>query len=57
MWNVVDAMKGKFSKRQGATCGRFPLTSKRGPRNFYKGKGAMSLGFVSKSGDPLKFVP
>ena len=50
VWTLVDALKGKFSPRQGATSGRFPLTSKRAPRNFYKGKGAISLGFISKKG-------
>lgn len=30
----------------------FPMNSKRGPRNFYKGKGAINLGFLDNKGQP-----
>eukprot|EP00802_Teleaulax_amphioxeia_P025943 Tamp_26896.p3 GENE.Tamp_26896~~Tamp_26896.p3 ORF type:complete len:101 (+),score=21.63 Tamp_26896:40-303(+) len=43
-------MRGKFSNRQGHSKGAFPLTSKRGPRDFYKGKGAKSTGRLTKKG-------
>uniref|UniRef100_A0A6U5CEV9 39S ribosomal protein L41, mitochondrial n=1 Tax=Hemiselmis andersenii TaxID=464988 RepID=A0A6U5CEV9_HEMAN len=50
MSSLVDAMRGKFGNRQGQSMGRFPLTGKRGPRNFYKGKGAPSMGKLTSKG-------
>jgi hypothetical protein len=47
---LAGAMRGKFSNRQGHSKGAFPLTSKRGPRDFYKGKGAKSTGRLTKKG-------
>ena len=47
LWGTL---RGKFSNRQGHSKGAFPLTSKRGPRDFYKGKGAKSTGRLTKKG-------
>ena len=48
---MMGALRGKFSNRQGHSKGAFPLTSKRGPRDFYKGKGAKSTGRLTKKGE------
>lgn len=47
---LMGTLRGKFSNRQGHSMGAFPLTSKRGPRDFYKGKGAKSTGRLTKKG-------
>jgi hypothetical protein len=47
---LAGTLRGKFSNRQGHSKGAFPLTSKRGPRDFYKGKGAKSTGTLTKKG-------
>jgi hypothetical protein len=47
---LMGTLRGKFSNRQGHSKGAFPLTSKRGPRDFYKGKGAKSTGRLTKKG-------
>ena len=47
---LAGTLRGKFSNRQGHSKGAFPLTSKRGPRDFYKGKGAKSTGRLTKKG-------
>lgn len=47
---LMGVLRGKFSNRQGHSKGAFPLTSKRGPRDFYKGKGAKSTGRLTKKG-------
>jgi hypothetical protein len=36
--------------RGNATTRRFPMNGKRGPRNFYKGKNARNLGYISSKG-------
>ena len=51
---LMDTLRGKFSNRQGHSTGAFPLTSKRGPRDFYKGKGAKSSGRLTKHGKSSK---
>ena len=51
---LMDTLRGKFSNRQGHSTGAFPLTSKRGPRDFYKGKGAKSTGRITKHGKSSK---
>jgi len=50
MGALMGTLRGKFSNRQGHSKGAFPLTSKRGPRDFYKGKGAKSTGRLTKQG-------
>jgi len=50
MGALMGTLRGKFSNRQGHSKGAFPLTSKRGPRDFYKGKGAKSTGRLTKKG-------
>mmetsp|Transcript_42410 Transcript_42410/g.66410 ORF Transcript_42410/g.66410 Transcript_42410/m.66410 type:complete len:108 (-) Transcript_42410:172-495(-) len=47
---MMSELRGKFSPRQGHTKGRTPLTSKRGPKNYYKGKGANSTGRITSKG-------
>jgi hypothetical protein len=47
---LAGTLRGKFSNRQGHSKGAVPLTSKRGPRDFYKGKGAKSTGTLTKKG-------
>jgi len=42
--------------RGNDTIRRFPMNGKRGPRNFYKGKNARNLGYISsKGGSPPDF--
>ena len=42
--------------RGNDTIRRFPMNGKRGPRNFYKGKNARNLGYISsKGGLPTQF--
>jgi hypothetical protein len=49
--------RAKFGNRSGASKGATPMSAKRGPRNFYKGKGAASTGRLTSKGPHLLARP
>lgn len=50
MDTIAATLRGKYGNRYGATKGATPITAKRGPRDFYKGKGAPSTGRLTSKG-------
>ena len=47
---LAATLRGKYGNRYGASKGGTPITAKRGPRDFYKGKGAPSTGRLTSKG-------
>eukprot|EP00961_Rhodomonas_salina_P025359 341872-Rhodomonas_salina.1 len=43
-------MRGKYGNRYGTSKGARPMTAKKGPKDFVKGKGARKAGYVDSKG-------
>ncbi len=50
------SMRAKFGNRYGASKGARPMTAKKGPRDFIKGKGARKAGYVDSKGNTMFLV-
>ena len=57
METIACTLRGKYGNRYGASKGGTAMTSKRGPRDFYKGKGAPSTGRLTSKGKRTQPCP